>query len=147
MTKSVAAKSCRAGRALIEIAEAEGIQITRENVYPGSIYTHKIIKAYHHVEFSDDILKVKRPSILEPFANVDEKALKTAKDTTLEGTDWIETINHPTGTAKVMRSQGAVQGVREVINQVSLFTHGHKPNDFLYVEKHNELKRLLLWLY
>ena len=59
MTKTIAAKSRRAGRALIEIAEAEGIPITLENVYPGSIYTHKIIKAYHYVKFSDDIPKVK----------------------------------------------------------------------------------------
>ncbi|MGA3675799.1 hypothetical protein [Lysinibacillus agricola] len=42
-------------------------------------------------------------------------------------------VNHPTGTAKVMRSQGAVSGVREVISQVSRFTHGHKPNDFEYI--------------
>lgn len=48
-------------------------------------------------------------------------------------TDFIETIDHPTGTAKVMRRQGAVQGVREVMSQVSLFTHGHKPNDFEYI--------------
>lgn len=48
-------------------------------------------------------------------------------------TSEIEAIAHPTGTAKVMRSQGAVKGVREVINQVSLFTHGHNPNDFEYI--------------
>gem|GEM_PF-1453110 len=85
MTKIVAAELRRAGRALIEIAEAEGVTITYENVYPGSIYTEKIIKAYHNVKYSDDIPKVKRPSILECYANADDIALKTAKVTTLEG--------------------------------------------------------------
>lgn len=87
MTNAVATKLKNTGTtyALIEIAEAKGITITYENVYPGSIYTHNITKAYHHVKFSDDIPKVKRPSILEAFANVDERALKTAKVTTLEG--------------------------------------------------------------
>lgn len=45
------------------------------------------------------------------------------------------TISHPTGTANVMRRQGALNGVREVLNQVTLFTHGHKPNDFEYIAK------------
>ncbi|MDM5233505.1 hypothetical protein [Lysinibacillus pakistanensis] len=43
------------------------------------------------------------------------------------------TIAHPTSTAKVMGRQGAIGGVREVINQISLFTNGHKPNDFEYI--------------
>lgn len=43
------------------------------------------------------------------------------------------TIAHPTSTAEVMCRQGVVNGVREVINQISLFTNGHKPNDFVYI--------------
>lgn len=85
MTKSVAAKQRKAGRALIELAEADGITITYENVYPGSVYTESIIKAYHNVKYSDDIPKVKRPSILECYANIQDVALKTAKVTKLEG--------------------------------------------------------------
>ncbi|WP_409369895.1 hypothetical protein [Lysinibacillus sp. 38-6] len=85
MTKAVAAKLSKVGRALIEIAKAEGITITYENVYPGSIFTHKILTAYHHVKSSEDIPKSKSPSILERFANVDDVRLKTAKVTTLEG--------------------------------------------------------------
>ena len=91
MTKAVAVKM-RASKttfALIEYAEAEkkltGIPVTYENVYPGSIYTHKITKAYHHVKTSEDMPKSKSPSILERFANVDDVPLKTAKVTTLEG--------------------------------------------------------------
>jgi len=95
MTKAVAANKLRAMRAsettfaLIEYAEAEkkltGIPVTYENVYPGSIYTHKILKAYHYAKSSEDIPKSKKPSILERFANVDDVPLKTAKVTTLEG--------------------------------------------------------------
>ncbi|UED78282.1 hypothetical protein FH508_0012470 [Lysinibacillus sp. CD3-6] len=85
MTKTIAAKPRLAGRALIEIAKADGITITYENVYPGSIFTHKILTAYHHVKTSEDIPKSKSPSILERFANVDDVRLKTAKVTTLEG--------------------------------------------------------------
>lgn len=48
-------------------------------------------------------------------------------------TSEVTAIEHPTGTAKVMRSQGAINGVREVYNQVSLFTHGHELNDFNYI--------------
>ena len=78
MTKAVAAKM-RASKttfALIEYAKAEGITITYENVYPGSIYTHKILKAYHYVKTSEDMPKSKNPSILERFANVDYVPLK-----------------------------------------------------------------------
>lgn len=87
MTKAVAAKmrASKTTYALIEYAEADGITITYENVYPGSIFTHKILKAYHYVKSSEDIPKVKKPSILERFANVDDVGLKTAKVTTLEG--------------------------------------------------------------
>ncbi|TKI50286.1 hypothetical protein [Lysinibacillus tabacifolii] len=95
MTKLVAANKLRAMRAskttfaLIEYAEAEkkltGIPATYENVYPGSIFTHKILTAYHHVKSSGDMAKSKSPSILERFANVDDVRLKTAKVTTLEG--------------------------------------------------------------
>lgn len=42
-------------------------------------------------------------------------------------------INHPTSTANVMQSQGAINGVREVYNQVSLFSHGHELKDFVYI--------------
>ena len=48
-------------------------------------------------------------------------------------TNEIMSITHPTGTANVMWSQGAVSGVREVINQVSRFTHGYEPNGFEYI--------------
>ena len=48
---------------------------------------------------------------------------------TREGTS----VSHPTGSANVMRRQGALNGVREVLSQVSLFTHGHKLNDFEYI--------------
>ncbi len=87
MTKAVAAKPKVKGttRALIEIAEVEGRVITLESVYPGSIYTHKILKARHNPKYSADFPKAKKPSILEQFANVQDKALKTAKVTTLEG--------------------------------------------------------------
>lgn len=87
MTKAVAAKM-RASKttfALIEYAKADGITITYENVYPGSIYTHKILKAYHYVKTNEDMPKSKNPSILERFANVGDVPLKTAKVTTLEG--------------------------------------------------------------
>ena len=95
MTKSVSANKIQAMRAskttfaLIEYAEAEkeltGIPVTLENVYPGSIFTHKILKAYHYVKSSDDMPKVKKQSILESYANVQDVSLKTAKVTTLEG--------------------------------------------------------------
>lgn len=87
MTKAVAVKM-RASKttfALIEYAKADGITITYENVYPGSIYTHKILKAYHYIKTSEDMPISKNPSILERFANVYDVPLKTAKVTTLEG--------------------------------------------------------------
>ena len=48
-------------------------------------------------------------------------------------TSEISPAEHPTSSAKVMGRQGAIGGVREVINQISLFTNGHKPNDFVYI--------------
>lgn len=85
MTKTVAANLKLAGVALIEIAEAKGIPITYENVYPESIYTHKIIKAQHDVQYSSDFPQSKKPSILEPFANITDKQLRMASSKTLEG--------------------------------------------------------------
>lgn len=87
MTNSVTAKLKSTGTtpALIEIAEAKGIPITLENVYPESIYTHKILKARHNVLYSKEFPKVKKPSLLEQFANVDDVYLKRASDKTLEG--------------------------------------------------------------
>lgn len=41
--------------------------------------------------------------------------------------------DHPTGTANVMESQGAIRGVRKVMEQVVLFTNGRKPTDFEYI--------------
>ncbi len=84
MTKAVAAKLRKPGRALIEIAEAEGIPITYENVYPGSVFTRKILKARHKPLYSKDFPKPKKPSILERFANVDEVYLKRAPKGSLE---------------------------------------------------------------
>lgn len=85
MTKTVAANLKLAGVALIEIAEAKGIPITYENVYTESIYTHKIIKAQHDVQYSSDFPQSKKPSILEPFANITDKQLRMASSKTLEG--------------------------------------------------------------
>ncbi len=94
MTKSVAANKLRAMRAskttfaLIEYAEAESkltsIPVTLENVYPGSIFTHKILKAQQQPSYNEDFPKVKKPSILEPFANVDDVYLKRAPKGSLE---------------------------------------------------------------
>ena len=84
MTKTVAAKLRKAGRALIEIAEAEGIPITYENVYPGSVFVEKILKARHKPLYSKDFPKPKKPSILERFANVDDVYLKRAPKGSLE---------------------------------------------------------------
>lgn len=95
LTNSVAANKLQAMRAskttfaLIEYAEAEkkltGIPVTYENVYPGSIFTHKLLTAFHYVKPGEGVTNPKSPSILERFANVDDVRLKTAKVTTLEG--------------------------------------------------------------
>lgn len=87
MTNTVATKPTKSlgtTMALIEIAEATGITITYENVYPGSIFTHKILKARHHPQYSSDFPKVKKPSLLERFANVDDVYLKRAPKGSLE---------------------------------------------------------------
>lgn len=83
--RAIKLKNSRTTYALIEIAEAEGITITLENVYPGSIYTHKLIKARHNVLYSKDYPKVQKPSLLEQFANVDDVYLKRAPKGSLEG--------------------------------------------------------------
>jgi len=82
--EAITTKSRPAGRALIEIAEADGVPITYENVYPGSVFTHKILKARHKPLYSKDFPKSKKPSILERFANVDEVYLKRAPKGSLE---------------------------------------------------------------
>ncbi|MGE7687631.1 hypothetical protein ACQKMI_00310 [Lysinibacillus sp. NPDC097214] len=70
----------------------------------------------------------------DAYGHLREEMAEISRANRSEGkTDWIEVIDHPTSVAKVMRRQGAVQGVREVMSQVSLFTHGHKPNDFEYI--------------
>ncbi|MCY9548326.1 hypothetical protein [Lysinibacillus xylanilyticus] len=63
-----------------------------------------------------------------------EEMVEISKANRYQGkTSVIMAIEHPTSVAKVMRSQGAINGVREVIDQVSLFTNGHKPSDFEYI--------------
>lgn len=83
--RAIKMKNSRYKFALIEIAKAEGITITLENVYPGSIYTHDILKARHNVLYSKDYPKIQKPSLLEEFANVDDVYLKRAPKGSLEG--------------------------------------------------------------
>lgn len=84
---TVAAKMKSRGTtfALIEYAIAEKRKITLENVYPGAIYTHKLLKARHNPAYNSDFPKVNNPSLLEQFVNVDDVYLKRAPETSLEG--------------------------------------------------------------
>ncbi|WP_342530797.1 hypothetical protein MKY80_19500 [Lysinibacillus sp. FSL R5-0849] len=70
----------------------------------------------------------------DAYGSLREEMVEISRANRYQGkTSAVMAIEHPTSVAKVMRSQGAINGVREVINQVSLFTNGHKPNDFEYI--------------
>lgn len=70
----------------------------------------------------------------DAYGYLREEMVEISKANRYEGkTSGIMSIAHPTGTANVMWSQGAINGVREVYNQVSRFTHGNEPNDFEYI--------------
>ncbi|PJO43816.1 hypothetical protein [Lysinibacillus xylanilyticus] len=70
----------------------------------------------------------------DSYGYLREEMVEISKANRYQGkTSEIMAIEHPTRSAKVMRSQGAINGVREVFNQVSLFTNGHELNDFEYI--------------
>ncbi|MEY9976219.1 hypothetical protein [Lysinibacillus sp. RC79] len=136
MTKAVAAKM-RASKttfALIEYAKADGITITYENVYPGSIYTHKIIKAYHYVKFSDDITKVKKPSILECFANVDDVSLKRAPKGSLEN-EALQLIKQSESTDQLLAR------VNPPVTDCSYVER----SDFTLQDLYNDIRSVMEW--
>ncbi|QDP99178.1 hypothetical protein FOH38_00685 [Lysinibacillus fusiformis] len=68
------------------------------------------------------------------YGELREEIAEIARANRSQGkTREISPATHPTGSANVMRRQGALSGVREVLSQVSLFTNGHQPNDFEYI--------------
>ncbi|MDD1504738.1 hypothetical protein PVA17_18505 [Lysinibacillus sp. CNPSo 3705] len=70
----------------------------------------------------------------DAYGYLREEMVGISKANRYEGkTSAVMVIEHPTSSAKVMRSLGVTNGVHEVINQVGLFTNGHKPNDFEYI--------------
>lgn len=51
-------------------------------------------------------------------------------------TSEITSLGHPTRSTKCLgRIGGAMNGVREVLDQVSKYTHGIKPYDYKYIEQ------------
>jgi len=134
MTKAVAAKQRKPGRALIEIAEAEGIPITYENVYPGSVFTHKILKARHKPLYSKDFPKSKKPSILERFANVDEVYLKRAPKGSLEY-DALQ---------RVKKSESTDQEKARISPPVTDRSYVER-SDFTLHDLYNDIRSVMEW--
>lgn len=90
ITNTVAAKLIRKGTTFSRYEKAKKDKedknpLTLEYLYAGSIYTGNILKAYHDVNYNDEIQRIKKPFILEDFANVEDVALKRAPESTLEG--------------------------------------------------------------
>lgn len=70
----------------------------------------------------------------DAYGYLREEMVEISRTNRAQGkTSEVTAIAHPTGSAKVMRSLGVINGVHEVLSQVSRFTHGHKPNDFEYI--------------
>ncbi|WP_446937106.1 hypothetical protein [Lysinibacillus fusiformis] len=134
MTKAVAAKLRKLCRALIEIAEAEGIPITYENVYPGSVFTHKILKARHKPLYSKDFPKLKKPSILERFANVDEVYLKRAPKGSLE----YEALQ------LIKQSESEEQALARVNSSVTDRSYVER-SDFTLQDLYNDIRSVMEW--
>lgn len=135
MTKAVATKLSKAGRALIEIAEAEGKTITYENVYPGSVFTHKILKARHKPLYSKDFPKPKKPSILERFANVDEVYLKRAPKGSLEEYEALQ---------RVKKSESADQEKARICPPVTDRSYVER-SDFTLHDLYNDIRSVMEW--
>lgn len=49
-------------------------------------------------------------------------------------TDYITLLSHPVEYAKVFNRNGAISGVRELLDQVSKYTFGTIPSDYKYIE-------------
>ncbi|MET4561560.1 hypothetical protein ABIA69_002728 [Lysinibacillus parviboronicapiens] len=134
MTKAVAAKPRKAGRALIEIAEAEGITITYENVYPGSVFIEKILKARHKPLYSAEFPKSKKPSILEPFSNVDDVYLKRATKGSLEY-DALQSIKESESAEQEKARECAPITDRSYVER----------SDFTVQDLYNDIVSLMEW--
>ena len=134
MTKTVAAKLRKAGRALIEIAEAEGIPITYENVYPGSVFVEKILKARHKPLYSKDFPKPKKPSILERFANVDDVYLKRAPKGSLEY-DALQRVKKSESTEQEKARMSPPETDRSYVER----------SDFTVQDLYNDIVSLMGW--
>lgn len=134
MTKSVAAKPRLAGRALIDRAKAEGIPITLENVYPGAVFTHKILKARHNPQYSSEFPKSKKPSILEPFANVDDVYLKRAPKGSLE----YEALQ------RVKQSESDEQGQARIHAPITDRSYVER-SDFTVQDLYNDIRSIMEW--
>ena len=49
-------------------------------------------------------------------------------------TRYIMSQIHPTDHANIFHKNGAISGVRHVLEQVSQYTHGNTPNDYKYID-------------
>lgn len=50
-------------------------------------------------------------------------------------TRYIMSQSHPIDEAPLMSSRGATSAVRELLEQVSQFTHGQRPSDYKYIDQ------------
>jgi len=144
MTKAVAANKLRAMTAskttfsLIEYAEAEskltGIPVTLENVYPSSIFTHKILKAQQQPSYNEDFPKVKKLSLLEPFANVADVYLKRAPKGSLEN-EALQLIKQSESEEQVQARLNAPVTDRAYIER----------SDYTMSDLYNDIRSVMEW--